>query len=419
MRRLAGHAAPRRAGVYYGWVMLSAVSFTETISWGVLYYAFTVFVKPMHAELGWSTTELTGAFSLSLLCSAVVAIPVGRWIDRHGTRWLMTCGSCAASLLVLAWAAAANLALFYLAWVGIGIVMAAVLYDPAFALVAVWFRRQRSRAITVLTFIAGFASVIFVPLAAWLVQLQGWRGALVTLAALLALLTIPAHALILRRRPEDLGLAPDGLALAAAEPTTHKADAQGVSVGSALREATFWWVAAAFALTTLAAVAVTVHLVPYLIDRGYTASFAASMIGLIGLLALPGRLVFTPLGNVFPRRLVIAFICLLQAISLAVLLLVPGVIGVISFVVLFGAGFGSITPARAALLADYYGSTHYARINSIMGLFVTGARALAPVGAGLLYDLLGTYPPIFWLLAGLSLLAVGASLLVNQQSHFS
>ncbi|HEY7358783.1 MAG TPA: MFS transporter, partial [Ktedonobacterales bacterium] len=207
MTRDASHAEPRRAGVYYGWVMLGAVSVTEMTSWGVLYYAFTVFVKPMQAALGWSTTALTGAFSLALLCSAVVALPVARWIDRHGTRWLMTAGSCAAALLVLAWAVVANLALFYLIWVGIGVVMAAVLYDPAFALVAVWFRRQRSRAITILTFIAGFASVIFVPLAAWLVQAQGWRGALVTLAALLALLTIPAHALVLRQRPEDLGLA--------------------------------------------------------------------------------------------------------------------------------------------------------------------------------------------------------------------
>lgn len=418
MRRDAGHAEPRRAGVYYGWVMLGAVSFTEMTSWGVLYYAFTVFVKPMQAALGWSTTELTGAFSLALLCSAVVALPVARWIDRHGTRWLMTAGSCAASLLVLAWAVVANLALFYLIWVGIGVVMAAVLYDPAFALVAVWFRRQRSRAITILTFIAGFASVIFVPLAAWLVQAQGWRLALVTLAALLALLTIPAHALVLRRRPEDLGLAPDGLALAA-DLATYKPEEQGVSLRGALRAASFWWMAAAFALTTLAAVAVMVHLVPYLIDRGYSAGFAASMAGLIGLMALPGRLVFTPLGNVFPRRLVIAAICLLQAASLVALVRVPGVVGVVGFVVLFGAGFGSITPARAALLADYYGSTHYAKINSVLGLFVTGARALAPVGAGLLYDLLGTYLPIFWLLAAVSALAAGASLLVSQHSRFS
>jgi MFS family permease len=88
--------------------------------------------------------------------------------------------------------------------------MAAVLYEPAFAVVANWFVRGRGRALTVLTFMGGFASVVFVPLAAWLVAAHGWRTALLWLAAILAVLTVPPHALLLRRRPEDHGLAPDG-----------------------------------------------------------------------------------------------------------------------------------------------------------------------------------------------------------------
>ncbi len=249
-------------GVYYGWVMLVTVSCTEMISWGILYYGFTVFVKPMQAALGWSTAELTGAFSLALLCSAVAALPVGSLLDRYGTRWLMTTGSCAASLLLLAWALVQNLTLFYLIWVGIGIAMALVLYDPAFALVAIWFRRKRAHALTVLTFIAGFASVVFVPLAEWLVQMQGWRMALVTLALLLAIITIPLHALVLRRRPEDLGLMPDGLPASAALAFAPTKSEQSVSARAALRGAAFWWMAAAFALAMLTAGAITVHQLP-------------------------------------------------------------------------------------------------------------------------------------------------------------
>ena len=404
-------------GLYYGWIMLFTVSFTELASWGVLYYAFTVFLKPMQASLGWSTAQLTGAFSLALLCSAVAALPIGRWIDRHGTRWLMTMGSCAAALLVLAWARVDNLIVFYLIWCGIGITMAMVLYEPAFALVATWFRQRRARALTVLTFIAGFASVIVVPLAQWLVQIEGWRAALTTLALLLALVTIPLHALVLRRRPEDLGLAPDGLAPAPSAPRFAIAHEESVPTGVALRGRTFWWIAAAFALTMLAAGAITVHLVPYLIDRGYPPGFAASMVGLIGIMALPGRLVFTMLGERLSRRLVTAILFLVQAAAVPALLLIPGVTGVLCFVVLFGAGFGAITPARAALVADRYGSTHYASINSVLGLFVTGARAVAPVGTGVLYDVLGTYPPIFWMLAAISVLAAGAILRVETEER--
>jgi cyanate permease len=383
----------------------------------VLYYAFTVFLKPMQRSLGWSTAELTGAFSLALLCSAGAALLVARFIDRHGTRLLMTLGACAASLLVLAWSAVQNLTLFYLIWIGIGITMAAVLYDPAFALVAAWFHRFRARALTMLTFIAGFASVIFVPLAQWLVQLQGWRMALVTLALLLAIITIPLHALVLRRRPEDLGLAPDGIAASASASLTRTAPEQSVSTRAALQSATFWRIAIAFALATLAAGAITVHLVPYLIDRGYSAGFAAGSVGFIGIMALPGRLVFTLLGERLPRHAVTATLFLLQAIALPVLLLVPGIVGVSCFVVLFGAGFGAITPARAALVADHYGSAYYARINSVVGLFATGARGLAPVGAGIMYDLLGSYPPIFWALAVLSALAASIILLVKRSDE--
>lgn len=398
-------------GLYYGWTMLLTVSFTEMISWGVLYYAFTVFLQPMQNSLGWSTAQLTGAFSLALLCSGLAALPLGRWLDRHGTRVLMTAGSCAAGLLLLCWAGVQNLGLFYLIWAGLGIAMAATLYEPAFALVATWFERRRARALTILTVIAGFASVIFVPLAQWLIEMQGWRSALVTLALLLALSTIPLHALMLRRRPSDLGLWPDGSAHPVASLEKNLSITADMPASKAVQEGTFWRITATFALGTFAAGAVTVHLVPYLVESGYPASLAATLVGLVGLMALPGRSIFTLLGERVARHRVVALLFALQASALLALLLLPGLAGVFCFVVLFGAGFGAITPARAALIADRYGSSYYARISSVLGLFVTGARALAPVAAGLLYDHLKTYPPIFWLLLVISLLASGIILL--------
>src|SRR5262245_19622994 len=147
--------------VYYGWVLVGTLAFTELTSWGVLYYAFSVFLVPMQEDLGWSRAALTGAFSLALLLSGVAGVPVGRWLDRHGPRGLMTVGSLAAAGLVLAWSAIKNLTAFYLIWAGIGVAMATVLYEPAFVVVAMWFARRRGRALTVLTFVAGFASVVY------------------------------------------------------------------------------------------------------------------------------------------------------------------------------------------------------------------------------------------------------------------
>jgi MFS family permease len=259
-------AVRRLGGLYYGWLLVGTLGITETISWGVLYYAFSVFLAPMESDLGWSRAATTGAFSLALVISGVAAIPVGRWLDRRGPRLLMTAGACVGPLLVLAWSRANDLATFYLLWAGIGFVMATVQYEPAFAVVAAWFDRQRTRALTAVTLIAGFSSTVFLPLAAWLVQTQGWRTALVSFAAILAIGTIPAHALLLRRRPEDLGLHPDGAPSARTHADGPKRE--DVPLGAALRDPTFRWLVLAFCLSTAVAFGVHVHLVPILLDRG-------------------------------------------------------------------------------------------------------------------------------------------------------
>src|SRR5690554_3460170 len=120
---------------YYGWYITLTLALTETISWGIVYYSFSVFLAPMEADLGWSRSELTGGFSLSLLVMGAMAFPVGAWVDRHGARLLMTLGSIGASLLVIAWSQVASLPAFYLIWAKLGACAAAILYEPAFAVV--------------------------------------------------------------------------------------------------------------------------------------------------------------------------------------------------------------------------------------------------------------------------------------------
>ena len=391
------------------WPQVFALSVTETVSWGILYYAFAVFLVPMGADLGWSRAQLTGAFSLALLVAGVAGMPIGRWLDRHGPRPLMTAGSILAALLVLAWAGVDRLPLFYAVWAGIGLAMAAVLYEPAFAVVAVWFpeRRSRGHALTVLTFVGGFASVIFIPLTSWLIDRLGWRPTLVVLAAILALVTIPLHATVLRPREESgVGRRESGIA--------SPSDSRPPTPDSVFRGRAFWALGSAFFLVMAAMVAVTIHLIPYLQERGFSAGFAAGAAGLVGLLALPGRLIFTPLGSVVPRHVVTALIFALEAAAIVVLVGADTRFEVGLFVVLFGAGFGAITPARAALVADLYGAVAFGSISGVLGMFITGARALAPVGASALVAWWGGYTPVLWFLAALATVAAGLVLFADE-----
>ena len=407
---MSPHAA--RPRFFYGWLIVAALSLTETTSWGILYYGFAVYLPAVEAEMGWTRTQTTGAFSLALLLSGLMAIPVGRWLDRHGARVLMSAGSLLGVALVLAWSRVADLGAFYLVWAGIGLSMAAVLYDPALTVLAHWFSRERRRAFTVLTFAAGLASLIFNPLNAWLIQAQGWRAALVTAAAILAVLTVPVHILILRRRPADLGLLPDGENPARATGAQPAAalGAAGAALGSAtlasaLRTRTFWLLNAAIVLLTLASITITVHLIPYLLGRGYDAGFAALSVGLIGGMQLPGRLAFLPLGRRLSRRAVIICVALLQSTALVVLLLFDSLAGVLLFVALFGMASGMATLARATLVVEFFGPAYYGSINGWVGFFATLARAVAPLGAALLYTAFAGYTPVLWVLVVASLLA--------------
>jgi MFS family permease len=415
----------RRPGrPFYGWVIVGVLALTETVSFGVLAYAFAVFLVPMQHDLGWSPTAITGAYSLAVVVAGLAAIPVGWWLDRHGARALMTLGSGAATALVLAWSQVEDLTAFYAIWGGIGLVMAAVLYEPAFAVIATWFTHHRHQALAVLTVVAGFASVVFTPLAGWLVEVQGWRGALVTLAAILGTLTIAPHALALRRRPEDLGLSPDGAAAHPPPPATAATPVAagdplpdhnpGVPVRAALRDPGFCWLAAALFLATLAVTAISVHLVAYLRERGYSAGFAATWAGLLGAGVVLGRVAVTVAGRRLPLPLVTAATFALQALAVLVLVGWRGPAGVAAFVVLFGLGVGLVSLARAALVADFYGPASYATISGVLALLLTAARALAPVSASTLRTTLDSYAPVMGTVAAASALAAAMMLLAHR-----
>jgi len=392
---------------YYGWILAVTFGFCETVSWGVLYYAFSVLIAPTTAELGWSRAQISGALSLMLVVSGLAGLGVGRWLDEHGPRSLMTVGSIAAVPLVIAWSQVRDLFSFYVIWILIGVAFAALNYGPAFATMIVWFRRHRSRALTLVTLFAGFASTVFVPLTAWLVSVQGWRQALVTLAIVLGLLTIAPYALLLRRRPIDIGLGVDGAPLEPADGVVPAAPELSASFREALRHPTFKWLALAFALYALG-VGVPVHLVAYLGDHGYSLAFAAGAAGGIGAAQVLGRLLFAPLERRLAPRLVSVLIYAGQPLALLILLFVPSELGVIAFVLLFGAARGAETLVRSTIVAGLYGPRRIASIAAVLTLATTLTQAISPVSLGAVYDSVGSYIPGFWALIALSCVAAVA-----------
>ena len=372
------------------WAIVAALSVTETVSWGILYYAFAVFLVPMQRGLGFSAAELTGAFSLAILVSAVAGIAVGRHLDRHGPRALMTAGSVAGAGLVLAWSQVEGLAALYAIFAGIGLVMAAVLYEPAFTVVAKHFPApaERRRAMTAMTLVAALASFVFLPLSQALIDDRGWREALVILAVVLAVVTVPLHALVLRP----------------AEAAPQAGDAPPVSAGAALRTSTFWLLSVAFLIASVAAIAMMVHAIPFLLERGHSASFAAFAVGLVGISQIPGRLLFGPVAARWPRPHATALLFVLVAAGITLNVAFDATWAVVAGLVRLGMGNGMGTLARATAIADLYGSHAYGTIAAVAASMSTAARAGGPVAAALLAAALG-YEALLWGLAAIAAFA--------------
>lgn len=394
----------KRGSLYYGWHVVAALCVTETVTWGIIYYGYPVFLRPMESDLGASRVAVTAAFSLGLAVSALAALPVGRWIDRHGPRGLMTLGSCLATLLCLGWARVESVGVLYAIWFGMGFALAATLYEPAFAAVVSWFAtRNRDRALLTLTLAAGLASTIFMPIEAWLLVRLGWRSTITLLAVVLGVITIPLHALVLRRAPAEPVPAP-GVAPRPAQAS--------LTLGAAARTPIFWVLAVAFVVSNFATVSVTVHLIPYLADRGYAPTVAAMMIGWMGAMQLPGRLFFVPVAAWLGPRWVTAGVFAVQGAALVQLPLVGVIPTLVPFVMMFGAANGMSTLARASSIAQIFGSRHYGTISGAMALGANGARAVGPVGASLLVLTLGAYERLFWVLAA-ALVVVSVAVLLT------
>lgn len=372
--------------------VLPALCATQITSWGVVYYAFPVLNPAITADTGWSAAATTAAFSAALLVSALAGIPVGRILDARGPRAVMTVGSILATLSVPAAAYAPTLPAFAAAWLLAGIAMAATFYQPAFAAVTRWWGPDRVRALTIVTLAGGLASTVFAPLTAALAEHLSWRTTYAVLAAILAVVTIPAHALALRAPWPP-----------APPPPAHQAHDGSTRVASSRA---FLLLATTFTLSAFAMYAVVIALVPLLTERGASTTAAAWALGLGGAGQTLGRALYAALARRTDVRLRTAALIAGGGATTAALAVVPGPIVLLTVLaIVAGMVRGNLTLLQATAVPDRWGATHYGRLSGLLAAPATIAAALAPFAGAALAAPLGGYPRLFVLLAAMSALA--------------
>lgn len=377
--------------------VLIALCTGQITSWGVLFYAFPVLNESIIDDTGWSATAVTGAFSAGLAVSAIAGIPVGRLLDRHGPRPVMTAGSVLATASVAAIALAPTPLWFLAAWALAGTAQACVFYKPAFAALTAWYGDRRVRALTALTLIAGLSSTIFAPLTAALTEHLTWRGTYLTLGVVLAAVTIPAHAIGLNRPwpAHDGPATPDQ-----SQPTPPPRDR--AATRSVLHSSAFHALAATMALATFALFAATFFLVPLLTDRGMDTTTAAWALGLSGAGQLLGRIGYGTFAEHTSTTTRTAVILALGALTITATTAVSGpTAAIFAAAIALGAARGAFTLLEATAIPDRWDSKEFGLLYGICSAPATAALAIAPATGALLAEQLGSYTAAFGLLAGL------------------
>jgi MFS family permease len=374
------------------------LSLPQLITWGSVFYTFSLLMAPLEAELGMSRAESSLAFSMALLAEGLMAYGVGRWIDAGRERQVMTLGSLWMAVGLVGHSFVTTVAGFYAAWIWLGLGMAATLYNPVFAVVTRRFPQDFRRAIITLTFLGGLASTVFIPLFAWWMELWGWRQALWALAALQLLVCAPLHGWLLQGAPRSL-----------IEPSAAQDAASLTSVREHLRHPPFWLLALFMVLTMSVTSALPAHMIALLQESGLSPVWVIAIPAAIGVIQVLGRLVLFVFERYWDVHAANRWIpTLIPAGVLALLMGGLSPIASLVFVLLYGLGNGMNTIVKGTAMAQYVSRQHVGQLNGLLGLPIALARAAAPLTLGLLWSPEQGYTLALWWLLLASLLGTAA-----------
>ena len=385
-----------------GWILPLAA--TVMVGFGVILYGFSVYATDQAAGADFSKTALSVAYGGSVFVGGLLALPVGRYADRHGVRAIVGAGAVLGSLGLAVFSVATQSWQVIAAWwLLIGPAQAMIYYEPAYVAIAQWSQiRDRARTLATITLIGGLAGIVFIPLAARLVALLGWRPAVLTLALLL--LTVGgATAVFALPRRRDTG-----------DETAAKPEA-GVSITGLFRDRRFVLYTLALTLVLMATQGIIAHRVARFEEVGFSLATVATWAAIASALSLPGRWIAPRLADRFGATRVQASIALIVAFS--VTLMVDGTASwqMIGHFFLFGLAFGALLPLRAMVMGSWFSGPSYGRIMGTQWTAVVLVAATGPVLVGVLRDATGSYQTSTLILTVLYVMAAAAIILSGRE----
>lgn len=395
--------AAKEPAISPGWLVVFAAACGAMVGFGsILVFTFSVFLKPVSAEFGWSRESVSGAFGIAAMSVAVCSPPLGRLLDRYGPRrvvlpCMVIFGIAFASLSLLT----PNLFHLYATFLLLGIVGNGTTQMGYSRAVSTWFTDKRGTALALVMAGAGVGGIIFPALAQGIIARSGWRAAYLVMGIIILVMGVPLTALFVRERPT---------------PVTHVRNAQdGNSVSEGLRSPAFWLLAAVLFLSSIAINGAITHLSALLTDRGLGAVDAALAVSVLGGMSLLGRLTTGRLLDRFfgPR---VSFL-LLTGVAAGILILAfaDSKFTALIAAAMIGFGLGGEADVTPYLLTRYFGLGSFATLYGLTWTAYASAGAVGPLVMGRVFDLTGSYAPLLMVLAAQTF--VSAILLLGLPSY--
>jgi MFS transporter, OFA family, oxalate/formate antiporter len=418
---LTSRSVLARLPFFYGWVIVGVATFAmfaATLTGGA---GFSVFIAPMSRDLGWSRSMLVGTISAGTIVGALLAPFMGRLIDRFGARLALTlCGAGVAVTLTLVAGVTTELMFLFAYGAARAIDMGALNLAVTTA-VANWFVRMRGRALGIATAGNAIGVMLLVPLIQWMIDGPGgWRMAWLVVGAGSGAVLMVAALVLVRRRPEDLGLLPDG---DTARPVVAGAAVTGVTpvpaaevawtARLAARSPSFWLVVAATCASQFAGTGLTTHQTALLAGNGLDPMTVAGAIGLYGFIWTASTMTWGVLVERVPARVVLGLVSVFVACCCAGALLVRESWMLLVYVAAYGIIGGARDALDATVWADFFGREAVGAIRGLSRPFVVGSGALGALAGGIGYDLAGDYTAIMLTLAAISLTGLVAAVVVS------
>ncbi|MBW2624285.1 MAG: MFS transporter, partial [Deltaproteobacteria bacterium] len=381
---------------FYGYWIVATAFFCAFINSGIGFYAFSLFVKPLQDEFGWGRGQIMVAVSIFFSIGGISAPIVGRLVDRFGARRVMSIGAAITVCGFITLSTTRFLWAFYAGYVIAGLGMAGAGMVPGTTLVSNWFNKRRGTAVGVMSGGLGAGGLVFAPLiGAFLIPNFGWRTSYLVMSMATAII-IPLALFIIKTRPEDMGLFPDGVPAPPPETTsgTSTSPTPGPGLKMALTTSGFWLMAVSFMAHGFCEVGILQTQIPYLRDLGFPMAKASAAFGVVGFFSFTGKIFFGWLCDRIKAKYACAIGLTVELIGILILyftrLASPEAMLWI-YAVIMGLGVGSWLPTMSMLVSTNYGLAAYGSIYGMISLTMSIGAATGPLTSGFIYDLTGNY----------------------------